>query len=304
MSAPEWLPAAGSPPKPHGQFSGPLEVAVVHQRLSGVEDRLYTLELLVAKTVAKLDEQSNRLTTEIRTAEFSRLQQQVATDSQEQFSRYVREQLEKLVSAFEAHEERIGRVVREMSEQSIGRFETRLSRSEAKAAQLDQLQREAATQNARQLAQAVKLLQSHMTGQVDALSTNVSTKLQDAEKERSEFLLRSQEMQTSFLTFRTTMSEARAAAGQVQNELTLIHSAHDQLVEDVKVLNRRLMSAVRHLATNPTEFLETPTTDSLKTPTRRIESAAEIRMPTLTVNPGTEIDAFIAELNFLTRNGA
>jgi chromosome segregation ATPase len=297
----EWMPA-GSPPRPHGAPSrysstGQLELAIINQRLEGVEDRLQSLESLVSRTVAKLDEQASRLTTEIRSADFLRLQQQAAHDAQEQFAHHVREQLGKLVGAGEAQEERIARINRDLLDHSTARTETRFSKIEAKLAQIDHTQRESSATGARQLAQAMKLLQAHISTQVETLSASVSAKLLEAEKESAELVSRSQEMQATFVSMKNVVTEARFAAGKIESEVLSLHSAQKQFADELKVVNRRLLSAVRHLSANPSDFMEA--NEHMKTPPRKVEAVPESGP---LHRPGSEIDAFVAELNFLTRN--
>ena len=133
------------------------------------------------------------------------------------------------------------------------------------------------------------------------------------------------------------MLETQTTASSLQQSLLVVEHTYSQdhckLDEQVKVLNRRLMSAIRHLTKDPCSHLAasdgtmdnccngsltTPPPRSAVRPHSTADPKADNTLGTQNVSPilgnanrqlpvvsrgdGHDIDIFLSELNFITRN--
>lgn len=320
----------------HNHESGvSVEAAFLSQRMTSIEDRFVGLESLVSKLAGRLE-------TFLRTVENDR---QVSegidirlSSTQEQLSQVQKATVDfgnRIVEQQRAVD-RVGQqgVLLESTTQHIQLLERRVEESHRLTRlQADENSRQADAMRL-QIAQATRLLQTYSRRQCEALSTENAARLDAFEQDRREMIQQIGEVTHGMNETRVSLADMRAQMAMVDRTLRLREEGERQHAEDIKVLQRRLLSAMRHLSSDASTYLvsnapvsSSPVVQATYSPPRldptqlrRDGSPQSTRQvgawpsspsnPPPTATPDVNglrteddgIDQFLAELNFLSRN--
>lgn len=242
---------------PH-DFHSAIEVTFLTQRMTSLEERFVGLESLVSRLAGKLDTflrtaENDRQSTEALEIRMSNTEDQLTTVQKAtlEFTNRVADQ-QRAVDGVLRH----GEVV-ESTGNRVALWERRVDdlhrqlrvQSEDSARQADTLRSH--------IAQSTRLLQSYSRRQCEALSTEHAARLDSFEHDRHELIQQVAEVTHGVNETRVALGEVRSQLSVVDRNLRHREEAEKQHSEDIKVLQRRLLSALRHLSCDASAYLVT-----------------------------------------------
>ncbi|CUG90347.1 Hypothetical protein, putative [Bodo saltans] len=237
-----------------------VEAAFLSQRVAAIEDRFSGLESLVSRLAGKLD-------TFLRTVENDRQVSEALdirlSSTQDQLS-LVQKATVDFGNRIVEQNRAVERVSQQMSSlesahQSLVLLERRVDDNQRQV----RLQAEEAARQSDalrlQIAQATRLLQSYSRRQCEALSTENAARLDAFEQDRHELIQQVADVSHGMNETRVALADVRGQLAAVDRTLRVREEGERQHGEDIKVLQRRLLSALRHLSSDANTFLVTPT---------------------------------------------
>lgn len=299
-----------------------MEVTFLHQRLISLEDRFATLESMLARTISKLDGFVSKGDNEARLSESLRIRMDGMEEENGLMLKSTRDMSQRVLS-FERRVESLSEMPKQFEERA-SRLEDHLTSLTKRHEELSRIVRrnaeasDATTASVRSsIAQATSLLKVFTVRQCEALSTETAARLDTFEKDRSELVQQIASVANNANETRIGMADVKALVAQSDITFRRHEVALGAVAEDVKVLQRRFLSALRHLSHEPASYLSAPTDTSPvrqgrieeKRPLTEAKSPQQqqresLAKPLGSLDDDSDLDQFIAELNFLTRNAS
>jgi hypothetical protein len=236
-----------------------VEATFLAQRMTAMEDRFSGLESLVSRLAGKLD-------TFLRTVENDRQVSEALdirlSSTQDQLS-LVQKATVDFGNRIAEQNRTVDRVSQqvpllESTHQSLSALERRVEDHQRQIRmQADDSARHADALRL-QIAQATRLLQSYSRRQCEALSTENAARLDAFEQDRHELIQQVADVSHGMNETRVALGDIRAQLAAVDRTLRIREEGERQHGEEIKVLQRRLLSALRHLSSDASTFLVTP----------------------------------------------
>lgn len=234
---------------------GAAELALYTQRVRTIEDRLVTMERMVCAASAGVEDVRGRLDAELRSVELHRL---AARDGEHQWgaaAARMQASIDRVAADVEALTRRIDARDASVAES----LRVAMSRADAAgAAAVDAANRHAGASDATAarlqaevgdvVTRALRAVQSHVRQSEHRTAADVTARLDTFEKERAALAGAVAGVSAMQADLHAAVAAAQADAARVDNATRRHAVAVAQLEEDVRVLQRRLVSALRHLA--------------------------------------------------------
>jgi hypothetical protein len=248
------------------------ELFAVTQRLGGIDDRLDRLERLINRAITRIDETSEKQAADARAVELLQikvreLEQSVSTSNtrnQVVTDRVVAE-VNSITRRLQEHEDsaKATAIDNKALRRALETVETSCSTLRAQREQLhndmkqsmrlteekmEHYMEEKLAQSAERLSHGLKLMQQHLRRVQLGLNEDVTSRLDQFDKDRHEIA-------ATLGAHATIHDQISDRINSLQSDLAAVGSdvRKDRLVvekceEDVKTLNRRMVSALRHLS--------------------------------------------------------
>lgn len=303
-----------------------VELSLMAQRLSSFEERFSKMESLVSRVAARVEMLASQDESDRRDRDAIKIRLDGFDEQSVTVLRVARDASAKVLQ-LDQRWESVASMMR-TSEQASSKVEALQQRiddtTRAVKRVAEQSDREFSVVR-NQLAKATQLLQTYVKRQCDTLSGESLARLEAFEKDRQALVQDCADVSHGIHETRLAMSDIRSAIAEIhtkfaQQDATLHRFEESQKAqsEDVKAVDRRLLSAVRYLSSDPNAFLaplgqahhgaaqavhngnasprEAYSSDS--------PSRAHIMPAVSSPAPAADgaIDQFIAELNFMSRN--